>query len=102
MVAILDAGSGRPGTAAAPSSRWITTCRRPPRWLKSSAVVQGMEMRVCVSWEGKEQGQGIAHLDDGTMIVIENGKDKIGEEAEIVVSSVLQTSAGRMVFAKLR
>jgi len=59
-------------------------------------------MRVCVSWEGKEQGQGIAHLDDGTMIVIENGKDKIGEEAEIVVSSVLQTSAGRMVFAKLR
>ena len=66
------------------------------------AVVQGMEMRVRVSREGKEPGQGVAHLDDGTMIVIENGKEKIGEEADIVVSSVLQTSAGRMVFAKLR
>ena len=64
------------------------------------AVVQGMEMRVRVEKEGKEAGQGIAHLDDGTMIVIENGKDAIGEELDVAVTSVLQTSAGRMVFTR--
>ena len=66
------------------------------------AVVQGMEMRVHVTREGKEPGQGIARLDDGTMIVIENGKPLIGTDAEIVVTSVLRTSAGRMIFAKLK
>jgi uncharacterized protein YacL len=66
------------------------------------AVVQGMEMRVRVIREGKEPGQGVARLDDGTMIVIENGKDRLGEEADITVTSILQTSAGRMVFAKIR
>ena len=66
------------------------------------AIVQGMEMHVRVTREGKEPGQGIAHLDDGTMIVIENGKSRLGEEADITVTSVLQTSAGRMIFAKLK
>ena len=66
------------------------------------AVVQGMEMQVRVTKEGKEPGQGIAYLDDGTMIVIENGRDIVGEEADIVVTSVLQTSAGRMIFARLK
>ena len=66
------------------------------------AIVQGMEMRVRVEKEGKEPGQGVAHLDDGTMIVIENGKPLIGDDAEILVTSVLQTSAGRMIFAKLK
>ena len=66
------------------------------------AIVQGMEMRVRVEKEGKEPGQGVAHLDDGTMIVIENGRSLIGEEAEILVTSVLQTSAGRMIFARLQ
>ena len=64
------------------------------------AVVQGMEMRVRVEKEGREPGQGVAHLDDGTMIVIENGKDAIGKELDVTVTSVLQTSAGRMVFAR--
>ena len=66
------------------------------------AVVQGMEMRVRVTKEGKEPGQGVAYLDDGTMIVIENGRALLGEEADITVSSVLQTSAGRMIFAKIK
>ena len=66
------------------------------------AVLQGMEMRIRVEKEGKEAGQGIAYLEDGTMIVVEGGKPLIGSEADVVVASVLQTSAGRMVFAKLR
>ncbi len=66
------------------------------------AIVQGMEMRIRVEKEGKEPGQGIAHLDDGTMIVVENGKTLIGEETDILVTSVLQTSAGRMIFARLK
>ena len=66
------------------------------------AVVQGMEMRVRVTKEGKEPHQGVAYLDDGTMIVIENGKTLLGEDADIIVTSVLQTSAGRMIFAKLK
>ena len=66
------------------------------------AVVQGMELRVHMSREGKEAGQGVAYLEDGTMIVIENGKALIGEDADIVVTSVLQTSAGRMIFARLK
>ena len=65
------------------------------------AVVQGMTLRVRVAKEGKEPGQGVARMDDGTMIVIENGKDKIGEDVDIIVTSVLQNNAGRMVFAKL-
>ena len=66
------------------------------------AVVQGMEMRVRVTKEGKEPHQGVAYLDDGTMIVIENGKSLLGEDTDILVTSVLQTSAGRMIFAKLK
>ena len=66
------------------------------------AVVQGMELRVRIAKEGKEPNQGVAHLEDGTMVVVENGKALLGSEANIVVTSVLQTSAGRMVFAKLK
>ena len=65
------------------------------------AVVQGMTLRVRITKEGKEPGQGVAHLEDGTMVVIENGKDRIGEDADVTVTSVLQTSSGRMIFAKL-
>jgi uncharacterized protein YacL len=49
---------------------------------------------------GEEQGQGVGYLEDGTMVVIENGRDRIGETVNIGVTSVLQTSAGRMVFGK--
>jgi len=66
-----------------------------------TVVLAGEKLVVSILKEGKEYNQGIAYLDDGTMIVIENGKRHIGETREIVVTSVLQTSAGRMVFAKL-
>ncbi|MDX9917660.1 MAG: PIN/TRAM domain-containing protein [Gudongella sp.] len=63
-------------------------------------VLPGEEMVITVVKDGKESGQGLAYLDDGTMIVVESGKRFIGETIEVVVTSVLQTSAGRMIFAK--
>ncbi|NLO89045.1 MAG: PIN/TRAM domain-containing protein [Clostridia bacterium] len=63
-------------------------------------VLPGEEMTVQIIKEGKEPGQGVGYLDDGTMIVIENGKKLIGETVRVTVTSVLQTSAGRMIFAK--
>ena len=65
-------------------------------------VVAGEEMNVFLVKEGKEQGQAVAYLDDGTMIVVENGRHSIGHSAIVVVTSVLQTSAGRMIFAKTK
>ncbi|SMB84473.1 Uncharacterized conserved protein YacL, contains PIN and TRAM domains [Desulfonispora thiosulfatigenes DSM 11270] len=65
-------------------------------------VLPGEEMFLRVIKDGKEYGQGVAYLDDGTMIVIENGKKVIGENVYVVVTSVLQTAAGRMIFAKLK
>ena len=52
--------------------------------------------------EGKELGQGVAFMDDGTMIVVENGRRHIGQSVTIAVNTVLQTAAGRMIFARLR
>jgi uncharacterized protein YacL len=63
-------------------------------------VMPGEEMKVQIIKEGKEQKQGIAYLDDGTMIVVEDGRNRIGEEFDVIVTSVLQTAAGRMIFAK--
>lgn len=63
-------------------------------------ALPGEEMNVQVVKEGKEAGQGVAFLEDGTMIVIEGGKKYLGETVPVMVTSVLQTSAGRMVFAK--
>ena len=63
-------------------------------------VLPGEEMVVQVVRDGKESNQGLAYLDDGTMIVVESGRKFIGETIEVVVTSVLQTSAGRMIFAK--
>lgn len=65
-------------------------------------VLPGEEMAVQVIKDGKESGQGIAYLDDGTMIVVENGKKYVGETIEVIVTSVLQTAAGRMIFARLK
>ncbi|HLB94796.1 MAG TPA: TRAM domain-containing protein, partial [Nitrospiria bacterium] len=65
-------------------------------------VLPGEVMRVFVLKEGKESGQGVAYLDDGTMIVVDNGRRLIGRNADVVVTSVLQTTAGRMIFTKLR
>ncbi len=63
-------------------------------------VLPGEEMAVKVIKDGKEAGQGVAYLDDGTMIVVDGGKRHIGEQLEVMVTSVLQTAAGRMIFAK--
>ncbi|MDZ5474290.1 PIN/TRAM domain-containing protein [Bacillus sp. 31A1R] len=63
-------------------------------------VLPGEEMHVQVIKDGKEYNQGIAYLDDGTMIVVEDGRDFIGKHIDVLVTSVLQTSAGRMIFAK--
>ena len=64
-------------------------------------VLPGEEMSVKIIKPGKEEGQGVAYLDDGTMIVIENGKPYIGRTIDVVVTSVLQTSAGRMIFSRV-
>lgn len=65
-------------------------------------VLPGEEMRVAVVREGREQNQGIGYLDDGTMIVIEGGRRVVGETVEVVVSSLLQTTAGKMIFAHIK
>jgi uncharacterized protein YacL len=63
-------------------------------------VIPGEEMIVQVIKEGKESGQGVAYLDDGTMIVVDGGRKYIGETIDVLVTSVLQTAAGRMIFGK--
>jgi len=63
-------------------------------------VLPGEMMNVYVQKEGKEYGQGVAYLDDGTMVVVKNGKKFIGKNTEVSVTSVLQTTAGRMIFAE--
>jgi uncharacterized protein YacL len=65
-------------------------------------VLPGELMKVYIQREGKEQGQGIAYLDDGTMVVVENGKRYQGKEIEVSVTSVLQTTAGRMIFTAIK
>ncbi len=65
-------------------------------------VLPGEEMVVQVMKEGKEMSQGVAYLDDGTMIVVDNGRKHIGQSLAVVVTSVLQTAAGRMIFARIR
>jgi len=65
-------------------------------------VLPGEEINVKILKEGKEMGQGVAYLDDGTMIVVDNGRRQIGKTIDVVVTSVLQTPAGRMIFARLK
>jgi len=65
-------------------------------------VLPGEELTVHVIKEGKEQGQGIAYLDDGTMVVVENARRHVGETVEVIVASVLQTVAGKMIFSNIR
>ncbi len=63
-------------------------------------VLPGEEMTVLVVKDGKEPGQGVGYLDDGTMIVVDGGKRHMGDTIGVLVTSVLQTAAGRMIFAK--
>lgn len=63
-------------------------------------VLPGEAMEVRISKEGKEYNQGVGYLDDGTMVVVDNTRHLIGQVIKVIVTSVLQTSAGRMIFAK--
>ncbi len=65
-------------------------------------VLPGEEMCVQVIREGKEPGQGVAYLEDGTMVVVESGRRHLGETLDVVVTTVLQTNAGRMIFTKMK
>ncbi len=65
-------------------------------------ILPGETMVIRIVREGKEMGQGVAYLDDGTMVVVNDGKDHISQKLEVSVTSVLQTSAGRMIFAEIR
>lgn len=65
-------------------------------------LLPGESLHIAVAKEGKEPGQGVGYLGDGTMVVVTDGADAIGSEVDAEVTSVLQTSAGRMVFARLR
>ncbi len=67
-----------------------------------SIVLPGETMRVDIVQEGKEAGQGVAYLDDGTMVVVENGRRLINSSHEVQVTRVLQTAAGRIIFAQPR
>lgn len=66
------------------------------------AMLPGEQMNVKILKEGKEHGQGIAYLDDGTMIVVDDAKKLLGKPVDVIVTSVLQTTSGRMIFAKLK
>ncbi len=65
-------------------------------------VLPGEVLRLLILKEGKEQGQGIAYLEDGTMVVVENASKLLGREVEVSVTSILQTTAGRLIFTTLK
>ena len=73
----------------------LTTALKP-------VVLPGETMSLFVMKEGKEKEQGIGYLDDGTMVVVEEGRRSIGKRIEVSVYSILQTSSGRMIFAKVK
>ena len=64
-------------------------------------LLPGEMLSLRVVREGKDKGQGVGYLPDGTMVVVENGHDYIGEYKDVVVTKVLQTAAGRMIFARV-
>jgi uncharacterized protein YacL len=65
-------------------------------------VLPGEEMSLMISREGKEAGQGVGYLDDGTMVVVDDGRRHIGQTCDIIISSVIQTVAGKMIFAQMK
>lgn len=66
------------------------------------AVLPDERMQVKIVKEGKEAFQGVGYLDDGTMVVVDGGKDHVGRDVSVIVTSVLQTTAGRMIFTRLQ
>ncbi|MBP5404150.1 MAG: TRAM domain-containing protein [Elusimicrobiaceae bacterium] len=73
----------------------LTTALKP-------VILPGETMSLFVMKDGKEKEQGIGYLDDGTMVVVEEGRKQIGKRVEVIVSSIYQTSSGRMIFAKIK
>jgi uncharacterized protein YacL len=67
-----------------------------------AVVLPGEEVAVRIVQDGKEQGQGVGYLEDGTMVVVENGRSFMNGKVDVVVMRVLQTAAGRMVFAQAK
>ena len=65
-------------------------------------VLPGEPLHVHIVKEGKEANQGVAYLDDGTMVVVEHGKRLIGQTVDVTVTTIYQTAAGRMIFARQR
>ena len=63
-------------------------------------VLPGETMRVFILKEGKEYNQGVAYLDDGTMVVVDNARKMISKTIDVAVTSVLQTTAGKMIFGR--
>jgi uncharacterized protein YacL len=66
------------------------------------AILPGELMNIKILKEGKEYGQGIGYLDDGTMVVVDDARKLLGRQVDVVVTSVLQTTSGRMIFGKLK
>jgi uncharacterized protein YacL len=66
-----------------------------------SVLLPGETLEVDIIQEGKEIGQGVGYLDDGTMVVVEDGRDRVNSKTMVVVTKVLQTAAGRMIFARI-
>ncbi|MCL5734914.1 MAG: TRAM domain-containing protein [Actinobacteria bacterium] len=66
-----------------------------------AVVLPGESLGVRILREGKEEDQGVAYLDDGTMVVVEGGRNRVGEEVEVEVTSILQNPSGRMIFSRL-
>jgi uncharacterized protein YacL len=65
------------------------------------SFIPGEAIRLRLAKPGKESGQGVGYLEDGTMVVVQNGRASVGEDVDVEVTSVLQTSAGRMIFARM-
>ena len=84
-----------------------------PRWDRTAFVMAefvnpteepllpGEALRINIIQEGKEHSQGVGYMDDGTMVVVENGKEYIGEYRDVNITKVLQTAAGRMIFGRV-
>jgi uncharacterized protein YacL len=66
-----------------------------------SVLLPGETLVINIIQEGKEAGQGVGYLDDGTMVVVEDGRDHLNTKTAVLVTKVLQTAAGRMIFARL-
>jgi uncharacterized protein YacL len=65
-------------------------------------VLPGEEISVRITKRGKEPDQGVGYLDDGTMVVVEGGSGLLGRTVQVTIASVLQTTVGRMIFAKVK